>query len=98
MNYWLKGKGIIKFVESSGMGIIELRKELHHYINHADERFLKMVYAMSKEYQEPVEGYDTDGTPITHQDIKKRAKAASERVKSGDFLTQEEVEKEIENW
>jgi predicted Zn-dependent peptidase len=80
------------------MGIIELRKELHNYINLADEKFLKMVYAMSREYQKPVIGYDTDGKKITRQDLKKRAKAASERVKSGDFLTQEEVEKEIENW
>ena len=34
------------------MGVPELRKELHDFINHADERFLKMVYAMSKEYEE----------------------------------------------
>jgi hypothetical protein len=80
------------------MGIIELRKELHNYINHADERFLKMVHAMSREYQKPIIGYNNDGTLITDQDLKKRSKAASERVKSGDFLTQEEVEKEIENW
>lgn len=80
------------------MGIIELRKELHHYINQADEKFLKMVYAMSREYQKPVMGYNIDGTLITPQDLKKKAKAASKRVKSGDFLTQEEVEKEIENW
>lgn len=80
------------------MGIIELRKELHNYINQADEKFLKMVYAMSREYQKPSIGYDIDGKKITRQDLKKRVRAASERVKSGDFLTQEEVEKEIENW
>jgi hypothetical protein len=33
------------------MGVKKLREELHDYINHADERFLKMVYAMSKEYR-----------------------------------------------
>lgn len=30
--------------------------------------------------------------------LKSRVKAASKRVKSGDFLTQEEVDKEVENW
>ena len=77
------------------MGVSELREELHDYINLADERFLKMVYAMSKEYNPPmVVGYNVDGTPITQQDLRNRVKAASERVKSGDFLTQEDVEQE----
>jgi hypothetical protein len=82
------------------MGVQKLREELHDYINHADERFLKMVYAMSKEYkkQPTVAGYRVDGSPITKEDLVQRVKAASARVKSGDFLTQEEVEKEIENW
>ncbi len=81
------------------MGIPELRNELHDFINHADERFLKMVYAMSREYKNPVIiGYNTDGSPISQQDHRNRVKAASKRVKSGDFLSQEEVEAEIKNW
>jgi len=81
------------------MGTIELRKELHNYIDYADETFLKMVYAMSKEYKWPViVGYKTDGVPISKDDLKKRVKAASKRVKAGDYITQEEIEKEVENW
>ena len=81
------------------MGTVELRKELHNYIDHADETFLKMVHAMSKEYKRTaIVGYNVDGTPITQQDLRKSVRAASKRVKSGDYLTQEEVEKEIENW
>ena len=81
------------------MSTIELKKELHHYIDNADETFLKMVHAMSKEYDKPtIVGYNVDGTPITQQDLKSRVKAASKRVKSGDYFTQKEVEKEIENW
>jgi hypothetical protein len=81
------------------MGVPELRNELHDFINHADERFLKMVYAMCKEYKKPViVGYNSDGSPITKQDLRNRVKSASKRVKSGDFLTQEEVEKEVGNW
>ncbi len=34
------------------MGVQKLREELHIYINHADEIFLKMVYAMSKKSKE----------------------------------------------
>lgn len=81
------------------MGVQKLRQELHDYIDHADERFLKMVHAMSKEYKgSGVVGYNTDGSPITKESLIKRAKTASQRVKSGDYITQEEVEKEVENW
>lgn len=81
------------------MGLPELRNELHDFINHKDERFLKMVYAMSKEYKNSIiVGYEADGKPINQQNLKDRVKSASKRVKSGDFLTQKEVEKEIENW
>jgi len=80
------------------MGVQKLREELHDYINKADERFLKMVYAMSKEYKKTdIAGYNNDGSPITKENLLKRVKAASKRVKSGDFITQEEIEKEIEN-
>jgi hypothetical protein len=81
------------------MGVQKLREELHDYINGADERFLKMVYAMSKEYKKSdIAGYNIDGSQITKDILLKRVKTASQRVKSGDYITQEEVEKEIENW
>lgn len=81
------------------MGVAELKKELHNYIDHADERFLKMVYAMSREYKAPmVIGYNVDGTPITQKELAHRVTSASKRVKAGNFISQEEVEKEIENW
>ena len=81
------------------MGVQKLREELHDYIEGADERFLKMVHAMSKEYKKSIEvGYNVDGSPLTKENLTKRAKAASKRVKSGDYITQEEIENEIENW
>lgn len=81
------------------MTAIALRKELRQYINHADERFLKLVYAMSKEYENTlVVGYMATGEPITKIELKQRVKAASKLVKSGDFIPHEELEKEVENW
>lgn len=81
------------------MAAIALRKEVQQYISHADDRFLKMVHAMSREYENTlVVGYTAQGKPITKVELKERVKAASKRVKSGDFIPQEELEKEIENW
>lgn len=90
---------IVNFVETTFMmGIPELRKEVHSYIDHADETFLKMVHAMSKEYKATIVGYNVDGTPITQENLRNRVKAASKRVKAGQYITQEDLEKEIENW
>ncbi len=81
------------------MGVKKLREELHEYIDKADERFLKMVSAMSKEYNKnTIVGYNVDGLPITQEKLRERAKSASQKVKSGDYISQEEVEKEIRNW
>ncbi|MEZ5071937.1 MAG: hypothetical protein R2751_13500 [Bacteroidales bacterium] len=81
------------------MGTAELRKDLHHYIDKADEKFLRMVHAMRKEYEGiDVVGYQVDGTPITQEDARERVKAASARVKAGDYITQEDLEKEVEGW
>lgn len=73
----------------------ELREELHNYIEEADETFLRMVYAMSEEYtRSKIVGYKTDGSPITESDLIERARNASRRVKSGEYIDQEEIEKE----
>lgn len=81
------------------MTTIALRKEVQQYISHADERFLKMVYALSKEYENTlIVGYTAKGKPITNIELKERVKAASKRVKSGNFIPHEELEKEVKNW
>ena len=61
--------------------------------------FFDIVFALSKEYnQNKIIGYNIDGSSITKEDLKKRVNAASKRVKSGDFIRQEELNKEVENW
>ena len=72
----------VNFVKNNIMSAAELRKELHHYIDHAGDTFLKMVHAMSKEYKKSeIAGYNIDGSPITQKDLINRVKAASKRVK-----------------
>jgi len=38
------------------------------------------------------------GAPLTKTEIKEHVKEASERLKSGDFITHEELEKEVQKW
>ena len=81
------------------MGTAELREGIRSYIDKADERFLRMVDAMRREYEgSDIVGYEPDGTPITKEDLKRRVIEASARVKAGDYITQEDMEKEVEGW
>ncbi len=48
--------------------------------------------------EEMIVGYTTDGKPLTNQQYNKRLLVAEKQIESGDYITQEELEKEIENW
>ena len=77
----------------------ELREGVRSYIDKADEGFLRMVDAMRREYEgSDIVGYEPDGAPITREDLKRRVSEASARVKAGDYITQEDMEKEVEGW
>lgn len=43
-------------------------------------------------------GYEVDGTPITQEALLKEAREASAQIKSGNYITQEDLEKEVKNW
>ncbi len=78
------------------MSTLELRNQIHQYVDQADDVFLKMVYAMSQTYKNDIAGYGVDGLPITSEGLKKSVLAASQRVKSGDYITQESIETDTE--
>jgi hypothetical protein len=48
--------------------------------------------------EEMIVGYTTDGKPLTKQQYNERLLIAEEQIESGDYTTQEDLEKEIENW
>ncbi|MGM0642090.1 MAG: hypothetical protein ACQESN_11785 [Thermotogota bacterium] len=53
---------------------------------------------MNKKYEQTkIIGFSIDGEPITKEDLKKRVKKASERVKSGNYITQKDVDKEVKD-
>lgn len=48
--------------------------------------------------EEMIVGYTSTGKPLTKEAYNKRLKKAEKQLKTGNFLTQEELEKESENW
>jgi hypothetical protein len=48
--------------------------------------------------EEMVVGYTTDGQSLTKNQYNERLLVAEKQIESGDYITQEDLEKEIENW
>jgi len=48
--------------------------------------------------KEMIVGYTVDGEPLTKDAYNKRLRKAEDQIKAGNFLTQEELERESENW
>ena len=78
------------------MGTIQIKEELQHYIDHGDNKLLHMMQAMAKAYYE--EDYTLQGEPMSIKTYKERIKNAKSRIDSGHYTTQEDLEKQIEEW
>ncbi|KAF2338582.1 hypothetical protein [Flavobacterium tistrianum] len=81
------------------MGALELRDSILEYINTADERLLKVVKAVIESYQEDeIVAFSVDGKPITRSEYKAELANAENEIKIGNIISQEDLEKESENW
>ncbi|MCC5930444.1 MAG: hypothetical protein JJU28_14445 [Cyclobacteriaceae bacterium] len=48
--------------------------------------------------REMVVGYTVEGEPLTKESYNQRLEKAEQQIRSGEYLTQEDLEKESENW
>ncbi|HTO15345.1 MAG TPA: hypothetical protein VLZ83_06225 [Edaphocola sp.] len=48
--------------------------------------------------KEMIVGYTTSGKPLTKQQYNARLLVAEKQIESGETVTQEDLEREIENW
>ncbi|MBW8051804.1 MAG: hypothetical protein FVQ77_16000 [Cytophagales bacterium] len=81
------------------MSTAQIKEKLHQYIDQGDESLIKKIYKLVKENDlDEIVGYAADRKPITKKDIIARAKQANEDIADGRVITQEDLEKEAENW
>jgi hypothetical protein len=81
------------------MGALELRDSVLKYINTADERLLKVVKAVIESYQEnDIVAHTIDGKTLTRMAYKEEPQEAKAEIKRGEYITQEDLEKESNNW
>ena len=48
--------------------------------------------------KEMIVGYTVDGKPLTKEAYNSRLLLAEEQIASGNYISQEDLEKEVENW
>jgi hypothetical protein len=48
--------------------------------------------------EEMTVGYTTDGEPLTKKQYNERLLVAEKQIESGEYITHENLEKEIDNW
>lgn len=85
------------------MTTTQIKKNLHHYIDRMDERFLTAMYVMAKEYlkispKTKEEDYTMPGKPMSVETFRKRILTASKSAKQGKTISQEDIEKEAKKW
>lgn len=83
------------------MSTAEKRATLHQRIDELDEKFINAIYAMVETYvndENQIVAYEPDGKPITLNELKSRIKQSEEDYKTGNYITLEDLEKEMESW
>ncbi|MDD4192218.1 MAG: hypothetical protein PHI28_12865 [Mangrovibacterium sp.] len=79
------------------MNTAQIKQELHKYIDNGDDRFLRLIHSVATNYSSD-EDYTVPGPPMNIDTYRKRIQNAKERVKAGYCTTQENLEKEMEQW
>ena len=92
------------FVEKEmSMTITDVKESLHDLIDRIEDQellnaYLKIVEKGLPPSDDPIVGYTPQGDVITKSKLVQRVRAASDRVKSGHYTTQEDLERESESW
>ena len=83
------------------MSVLQIRQELHRYIDLADDRFVAAVYAMMQHYvtnDESIVAYTVNGEPLTKMEFANQVNEAYADAKKGNVISTEDLLKQIENW
>ena len=85
------------------MTAIQIKESLHDLINKIEDEellnaYLKIIESGVKIEESEVVGYTPTGESITKVEMVETVKMASERVKSGKYISQEDLEKASDNW
>ena len=85
----------IIYKKTNPMSTVELRNRIDDFLNQVDENFLE---TQVENQASQIVGYEPNGDPITLAQLKERVKQSEEDYKNGNYVTLEQLEKEMEQW
>ena len=62
-----------------------------------DAEIISQIKKILSKMNNPIVGY-SNGTPITKKQLINRIEAAEKRIEKGEFISQDDLEKEAANW
>ena len=83
------------------MSTAQIREALKKQIEEADDRLLKMIYAMVEAYSDANEtafGYDADGNPKTASEMRTELIKEVEDAKAGKYISLAQLKSRSEKW
>jgi hypothetical protein len=63
-----------------------------------DIQIIEQIKQLLKQKNNPVVGFEINGEPITRKQLIVRIEEAEKRIDNGEYISQEDLEKESENW
>lgn len=89
-------------LENQILEVMDIQAEKLHLIEELtriqDIQIIEQIKGLLKQKNNPVVGYEITGAPITRKQLIKRIEEAERRIDNGEYVTQEDLEKESENW
>ncbi len=78
------------------MSSAQIREELKDYIELGDTQLLELLHSVAKKYHS--DDLTKKGKPMSANELRQRVQDAKLRIKSGHFISQEDLEEEAESW
>ncbi len=75
------------------MGTLEIKADLHRYVEQADDDFLELVHVLFGKHFQQQKPHEYVGEPLTLDELNKQCMEAVEDVQKGNFYTIEEARK-----
>jgi len=83
----------VKEPKMSFMNALQIKEEIHNFINHADERFLRLMYSMIESERSEKDFYNA-----TNDEMMTRAKKSLKSVEEGKTRNIHEFKEDIASW
>ena len=84
------------------MSAIEIKNQIHQYLEEVDDSFLKAIHSMLDTYvkgkKDPIIGYDVQGKPLYASQAKKQYENDLKAVEEGEFITAKDLRKVSKKW